>query len=124
MALQLQLTVRFLTDRYHGNDWPPSPARLFQALVAGTKTGAARREFGLPHKGALEWLERLDPPEILARPRHKGKEYTLFVQQQLGQRAEEHQDVKSRTPTQTRGSRSGKTGCCVPVEASRGARYA
>ncbi|MBZ5678348.1 MAG: type I-U CRISPR-associated protein Cas5/Cas6 [Acidobacteriia bacterium] len=79
MALQLQLTVRFLADRYHGNDWPPSPARLFQALVAGMKTGAARRELGQPHKRALEWLERLNPPEILAGRHQQGKEYTLFV---------------------------------------------
>ena len=38
----LLLTVRFLDDRYHGLldrggpvEWPPSPFRLFQALVAG-----------------------------------------------------------------------------------------
>ena len=38
----LVLTVRFLDDRYHGlldrggpPEWPPSPFRLFQALVAG-----------------------------------------------------------------------------------------
>jgi CRISPR-associated protein Csb2 len=38
----LLLTVRFLDDRYHGlldrggpPEWPPSPFRLFQALVAG-----------------------------------------------------------------------------------------
>ena len=33
MARHLQLTVRFLADRYHGSDWPSSPARL-SLLVA------------------------------------------------------------------------------------------
>jgi len=37
---RLVICVRFHQGRYHGRpqggaDWPPSPARLFQALVAG-----------------------------------------------------------------------------------------
>src|ERR1039458_8565313 len=39
----LHLVVRFLTDRYHGSDWPPSPARLYQALVAGGNNAPTRR---------------------------------------------------------------------------------
>src|ERR1022692_2497436 len=75
----LHLVVRFLTDRYHGSDWPPSPARLYQALVAGAKTGAPGKQWGVRHQAALEWFERLGPPEIFARPSLAGKQFTLFV---------------------------------------------
>src|SRR3990170_4346649 len=79
MAGHLNLTVRFLTDRYHGSDWPPSPARLFQALVAGAKTGSYSREWGADQQSALEWLEGLGPPNIFSRPYQTGRAYTLFV---------------------------------------------
>ena len=79
MAGHLNLTVRFLTDRYHGSDWPPSPARLFQALVAGVKTGSYSREWGADQQSALEWLEGLGPPNIFSRPHQTGRAYTLFV---------------------------------------------
>lgn len=46
-------------------EWPPSPARLFSALVAGDGT----RERMTGTSGAeLLWLERLDPPVIHASP--------------------------------------------------------
>jgi len=79
MALHLHLTVRFLGERYHGGEWPPSPARLFQALVAGAKTGAAVREWDTARQEALQWLEALGPPEILARRKTDGHRYTIFV---------------------------------------------
>lgn len=34
----LCISVTFLTGRYHGEEWPPSPARLYQALVAAVMT--------------------------------------------------------------------------------------
>ena len=80
MALYLDLTVRFFTDRYHGSDWPPSPARLFQALLAGARTGAGAKEWNQRLESAMEWLEGLkDPPEIFARSQQASKDYTLFV---------------------------------------------
>ena len=40
MSRALLLFVRFHEGRYHGEpEWPPSPARLFQALVAGAARG-------------------------------------------------------------------------------------
>lgn len=75
----LDLTVRFLTDRYHGRDWPPSPARLFQALVAGAKTGPVAAHWEDRHQSALEWLERQENPEIFARASAEGRVYTLYV---------------------------------------------
>jgi CRISPR-associated protein Csb2 len=79
MPLRLQVTIRFLGDRYHGSDWPPSPARVFQALVAGAKVGAPERSWSERHHAALAWLEGLGEPEIFARPEKKGQRYTLFV---------------------------------------------
>ncbi|MBI3207805.1 MAG: type I-U CRISPR-associated protein Cas5/Cas6 [Candidatus Solibacter usitatus] len=79
MAHQLQLTIRFFSNHYHGSDWPPSPARLFQALVSAGKTGAPATKWEIRHQIALEWLERLGPPEIFARQVQNGKPYTLFV---------------------------------------------
>jgi len=79
MALYLHLTVRYFGDRYHGSEWPPSPARLFQALVAGGKTGGPVREWSSAHEQALGWLEGLGPPDILARHGHEGQRYTMFV---------------------------------------------
>ena len=79
MALHLDLTVRFLDDRYHGSDWPPSPARLFQALVAGSKTGAPAREWNADRQGALEWLESLEPPNIFSRTKSDGQRFTIYV---------------------------------------------
>ncbi len=60
----LLITVRFHDGRYHGTgDWPPSPARLFQALVAGIgQDGPLSDDLSKP----LQWLEELDPPVIAA----------------------------------------------------------
>jgi len=68
--MQLNLTVTFATGRYHGRisedelEFPPSPSRLFQALIAGSHCGA----YGVIHTDkrdrALQWLESLEPPVI------------------------------------------------------------
>lgn len=73
----LLVTVRFLEGRYHGRpEWPPSPARLFQALVAGAARGARLEE---DDRRALQWLERLDPPIISAPPAREGAGLVNFV---------------------------------------------
>src|SRR5579885_2162377 len=50
----LVIYVRLHDGRYHGGgDWPPSPARLFQALVAGAGLSGPLEE---SDKEALRWL--------------------------------------------------------------------
>ncbi len=73
----LLITVRFHDGRYHGRpDWPPSPARLFQALVAGAGRG---RELDDVDADALRWLEKLAPP-VIAAPFHRpGQGFSNFV---------------------------------------------
>jgi CRISPR-associated protein Csb2 len=40
MPLNLVITIHLHDGRYHGmGEWRPSPARLFQALVAGAAQG-------------------------------------------------------------------------------------
>lgn len=70
----LCFTIRFLQPLVHGRgdgdepEWPPSPLRLFQALVAAAAARSnerARLESPVP---ALRWLQELPSPEIVACP--------------------------------------------------------
>ena len=72
----LLLTVRWLDNRYHGKlrkdgpaEWPPSPYRLFQALVAGL---ARHDELCGRAEESLVWLQGLGPPIILTPPSQQG----------------------------------------------------
>ena len=82
MANALLVTVRFHEGRYHGLDsrkageWPPAPARLFQALMAGAARGA-RVPGGV--RAALDWLETLPPPVIAAPRGISGQAFTGYV---------------------------------------------
>ena len=77
MATTLLLSVRFHEGRYHGvPDWPPAPARLFQALVAGAAQGAL---LDGEAQACLRWLEGLDPPVIAAPYQRRGVSLTVFV---------------------------------------------
>lgn len=69
------------TARFHGMhqgapEWPPAPARIFQALVAGVARGHS-----LPDDVslALRWLEALPPPVIAAPVRTVGQAVSIYV---------------------------------------------
>ena len=79
----LLLSIRFLDDRYHGltdngnkAEWPPSPFRVFQALVAGNARGEK-----IPQSltEALKWLESLTPPDIVAPEAKAGRSLLTYV---------------------------------------------
>ncbi len=75
----LVLFVRFHEGRYHGTGpWPPAPARLFQALVAGAGLSGP-----LPPEAcrALEWLEARPGPWIGAPVAISGQRLRWFVPQ-------------------------------------------
>ncbi len=82
MIRAILLSVRFHDGRYHGEhgrgigEWPPAPARLFQALVAGAATGA---ELSDKDKAALEWLETLNAPLIAAPAVRQVQSHSNFV---------------------------------------------
>lgn len=73
----LVLTIRFIEGRYHGEpDWPPAPARLFQALIAAAATGD---RIDNSDAAALRWLEEAPPPSIAAPHVRIGQAVKLWV---------------------------------------------
>ena len=63
--------------RYHGTpDWPPAPARLFQALLAGV---AGAGKLADPDRIAFEWLETLPPPFVAAPTARQGQGIVNYV---------------------------------------------
>ena len=78
MTRYLTIYVRAHEGRYHGaGDDPPSPFRLFQALVAGAGISGPLDE---PTKRALAWLERLPDAPIIAGPRTvRGQSVSMFM---------------------------------------------
>lgn len=83
-ACALIIEVRIPGGRFHGTrrtdstrrsggavdteEWPPSPLRLFQALVAASYGGRWAAEPAGKKDAALAWLEALSPP-VVASPR-------------------------------------------------------
>ena len=57
----LRFEVEWFEDRYHGADWPPSPWRLFQAMVAGSGREPCRNS---ALEAALRHLETLPAPVV------------------------------------------------------------
>lgn len=85
MAEYLCISVTFLDDLFHGKvsdeepEWPPSPWRLFQAFVAGALTGCRKNGWPGERAEALRWLEKQQPPQIIAPEAIESTPYTLFV---------------------------------------------
>ncbi len=84
MTSHFCLSLHFLDRTFHGSgdgserEWPPSPLRVFQALMAA----AARRnagELGADARFALEWMERQPAPVIVAPASIEGTGYRLSV---------------------------------------------
>src|ERR1039457_6551350 len=68
----LCITIRFLQPYCHGRmeggepEWPPSPLRAFQALVAAAAARWREAQFSNGVASALNWLERQEAPSIVA----------------------------------------------------------
>src|SRR4051812_22306512 len=73
MSHYLRLSFRMLDLVFHGRgdggapEWPPSPLRAFQALVAAAGQ-RFRRDWAFDDhaRGPLEWLESLGAPDVIA----------------------------------------------------------
>lgn len=69
--------VRLHDGRYHGaGEWPPSPARLFQAFVAAASNGRVIDGLDVD---ALTWLEHREPPIIAAPVTASGQCIEIYV---------------------------------------------
>src|SRR4051794_14427129 len=80
------ISVRSLDSvpAFHGRrddgepEWPPSPLRLFQALVAASGLGRESRS-AAPSRRALQWLEQQTPPHVVAPPARTGLAIRMAV---------------------------------------------
>lgn len=86
MTSNLCLTARFLQPYYHGRtdgdepEWPPSPLRMFQALVAAAAARWRDAAFRQHAGSALDWLEQQAAPAIVAPVGQTAAEkYRLYV---------------------------------------------
>lgn len=84
----------------HG-EWPPSPSRLFGALVAADGTGQRCR---VTDGSELEWFERLPPPVIHAdaEPRHQVLLPRFVVEHSGRPERNTHQEYVGRKGVQVR----------------------
>src|SRR4051812_6963817 len=61
--------VRITPEQKEELDWPPSPARMHQSLIAAALTGiptGSEERLAKDALDALRWLEDQGPPEIIA----------------------------------------------------------
>jgi CRISPR-associated protein Csb2 len=86
----LCISIRFLDGAFHGRadqgepEWPPSPLRLYQAIVAASAARWNERR-GLRHADAtLRWFEQLPPPTIAAPLAREAQGYRLYVPDNVG----------------------------------------
>lgn len=95
----LLLQVFWADGRYHGaGNWPPEPARVFQALVAGA---GPRQDLPNDAQEALRWLESLPAPIIHAPWARRGQKVQMFV-------PHNDLDTKGGDPNQVSEIRVGK----------------
>jgi CRISPR-associated protein Csb2 len=92
MSDYLCISIRFLDGAFHGRadydepEWPPSPLRVFQAIVAASAARWNERR-GVRHAAlALRWFEQLKAP-VIVTPLLKSltaKGYRLYVPDNVG----------------------------------------
>ncbi len=98
MAHSLCISVTILDDLFHGcrdddePEWPPSPMRLFQALLAGSRLGCRNGQWNGAKAEAFRWLERQAPPVIIAPSAQRAAAYTLYVPNNDSDQKFERQD--------------------------------
>lgn len=91
MSSHFFLSITLFDAVFHGRrddgvpEWPPSPLRAFQSLVAAAAAYWRQPEFTEYAIPALGWLETLDPPEVLAPAGHTAAvPYRLYVPNNAG----------------------------------------
>ena len=109
MEQYLCISVTFLDPLYHGKgdsenpEWPPSPMRLFQAMIAGSKAGTRKARWATQDSNVLgdgfRWLERQYPPMIVApRAEQTRASHTLFVPKNDSDEIPDRQDRLTSKP--------------------------
>jgi CRISPR-associated protein Csb2 len=116
MTRYLCISVTLLDNLFHGKrdgdepEWPPSPMRLFQALLAGSKLASRNGNWNGEKAAAFRWLESLKPPIVIAPPSRPAAVYTLYVPNNDADQKFQRQDrltSKAVRPHRIRGGTSG-----------------
>lgn len=102
MTTQLCISATFLDPLFHGQDddgpeWPPSPMRLFQAMLAGSRGGCRDSRWSEAKAEAFRWLESRQPPIILAPSAQPGSGHVLFVPNNDGDKRERQNRLTSKS---------------------------
>ena len=92
MSSVLCITLRFLdpVPQFHGRgddgdpEWPPSPLRLFQALVAASATRWRENQFREFARPALQWLETIEPSVVVPEASGASYGYRMYVPNNSG----------------------------------------
>ena len=103
MERYLCISATLLDPLYHGKgdgdrpEWPPSPMRLFQAMLAGSNAGSRNSRWASQDRSdlgdAFIWLERQRPPRIVAPQAGRARaSHTLFVPNNDGDEIFERRD--------------------------------
>lgn len=97
MSDQLCISATFVDPLFHGRgdeapEWPPAPMRLFQALLAGARSGSRGGEWSEAKAEAFRWLEGRQPPRIVAPSARPVSPWTLFVPDNVSDRVSDRQD--------------------------------
>jgi CRISPR-associated protein Csb2 len=98
MSNYLCISVTFLDPLFHGKgdhdaaEWPPSPMRLFQALIAATHSGCRGKQWSEAKANAFRWLESCSPPLIVSPQARPISKYTFFVPDNISDRAFDRED--------------------------------
>ncbi len=92
MSSALCITVRFLdpVPQFHGrgddgnSEWPPSPLRVFQTLVAASATRWRENQFQDFARPALQWLEAIRPSILAPQVPTESFGYRMYVPNNSG----------------------------------------
>jgi CRISPR-associated protein Csb2 len=87
MTQHLCISVAFLDPLFHGKgdeepEWPPSPMRLFQAMLAGARAACRSIGWSETKADAFRWLGQLterQSPLIVAPTARRASGYILYV---------------------------------------------
>jgi CRISPR-associated protein Csb2 len=90
------ISVTFLDPLFHGQgdtgpEWPPSPMRLYQALLAGARASCRDREWTPTKAEAFRWLGALPAPMVIGPEAEPAPTYTMHVPNNDGDRQPDRQ---------------------------------
>lgn len=95
----LVLSVTFLDRLFHGRssnnepEWPPSPMRLFQAMLAGAHMGIRETQWSGAKENAFKWLESIEDLPVIIAPRAElSSGYVAYVPDNVGDKKRERQN--------------------------------